>query len=338
MTGVKMLVAILLLAASVFAGFAEDIKSEFSDEFDTWTKLYRKEYDSIEEKIMRFTVWLNNLRYVNQHNLEYSLKKHSYRLALNEQSDMSINEVRSTMNGYMMSRPRNITSVERFHPSHYPQVPQSVDWREKGYVTEVKNQGQCGSCWSFSTTGSLEGQHFAKTGKLIDLSEQNLIDCSGDYGNMGCNGGLMDYAFQYIKDNQGIDTESSYPYEAEDDTCRFKLRNVGATDQGFVDVMSGDEEALLQAVAQVGPISVAIDASHMSFQMYSEGVYDEPYCSSDQLDHGVLVVGYGSEDGQDYWIVKNSWGASWGEKGYIRMARNKNNQCGIATSASYPKV
>ncbi|XP_071222724.1 cathepsin L.1 isoform X2 [Salvelinus alpinus] len=158
---------------------------------------------------------------------------------------------------------------------------------------------------------------------------------------MGCMGGLMDQAFEYIKSLApgGVDTEDSYPYQAEDKTCRYKPDSVGATCSGFVDVTSGDEKALQQAVATVGPVSVAIDAAHSSFQLYDSGVYDELECSSDDLDHGVLAVGYGtSDDGQDYWLVKNSWGLGWGDKGYIMMSRNKHNQCGIATASSYPLV
>lgn len=149
----------------------------------------------------------------------------------------------------------------------------------------------------------------------------------------------MDNAFKYIKDNRGIDTERAYPYEAEDDQCRYKPDQSGATDSGFVDLPEGDEKKLMKAVATVGPVSVAIDASHESFQFYSQDVYYEPECSSTQLDHGVLVVGYGTdESGNDYWLVKNSWGESWGDKGYIKMARNRDNNCGIASSASYPLV
>jgi len=211
-----------------------------------------------------------------------------------------------------------------------------VDWVSKGAVTGIKNQGQCGSCWSFSTTGSVEGAHFLSTGKLVSLSEQNLVDCSTSEGNDGCNGGLMDYAFQYIIKNHGIDTEASYSYTATGpNACHFKAADVGATITSYTDVASGNEAALATAVDKQ-PVSVAIDASHTSFQLYSSGVYYEPSCSTSQLDHGVLAVGYGTDGSSDFWYVKNSWGTSWGIKGYIWMSRNRNNNCGIATAASYP--
>lgn len=172
--------------------------------------------------------------------------------------------------------------------------------------------------------GALEGQHFRSTGVLVSLSEQNLIDCSGKYGNDGCNGGSMIKSFQYIKENDGIDTEKSYPYQAYDSTCKYNPKEIGATDRGFSIIDSGSETGLTAALSSVGPISVAIDAGHRSFQFYSKGIYYEPACSSENLDHGVLAVGYGTdENGNDYYIIKNSWGTEWGDDGYIKMARNR---------------
>lgn len=325
---------ILLVAfAGIAAGFS------FRDEFENYKKMFKRVYQTEEEEWKRFAIWMNNIRLVNNNNIREAVGSSSFSMTINQFSDMTPHEVKRERNGYL-NVPRNTTApVFTSSKKIQANLPDEVDWRKHGYVTEVKDQGQCGSCWSFSTTGALEGQHFAKTGELPDLSEQQLVDCSRSYGNNGCNGGLMDYGFQYIKDNNGIDSESSYPYEAIDEgSCSFKPRSVEATDKGYKDVASEDEDALKEAVANVGPVSVAIDASHPTFQMYNGGVYDEPECSQEQLDHGVLVVGYGTENGKDYWLVKNSWGPSWGDEGYIKMARNKNNQCGIATAASYPLV
>ena len=240
--------------------------------------------------------------------------------------------------GFNMSM-KSTVILSRYYQATTEKIPDSVDWRTQGYVTAVKNQGECGGCWAFSAVASLEGQHFKAAGKLVALSEQNLIDCSRAQGNEGCEGGLIDQGFQYIINNKGIDTEASYPYNGIDQTCSFKTANIGATCSGLIDIPSGNEDDLTKAVASVGPISVAIDASHVSFQFYSSGIYFEPECSSTELDHSPTVVGYGSlGSGQDYYILKNSWGTLWGDQGYILMSRNKNNNCGIATMASYPIV
>jgi len=306
-------------------------------EWEQFKAAHGKTYRSQEEENYRMGVFFSNKQNIDEHNRKYETGAVSYHMKMNRFGDLLTHEFAAMVNGYNQTlRGRHTYRATFVKPEG--EVAESVDWRQKGAVTPVKDQAQCGSCWAFSTTGSLEGQTFLKKGKLVSLSEQNLVDCSGEYGNMGCNGGLMDYAFQYIKENGGIDTESSYPYEAYDDNCRFNKANVGATDAGFTDIPQGDEDALKAAVATVGPISVAIDAGHMSFQFYSGGVYEESSCSSSMLDHGVLAVGYGSENGKDYWLVKNSWGTSWGSEGYIKMTRNKNNQCGIASSASYPNV
>jgi len=218
--------------------------------------------------------------------------------------------------------------------------PTSLDWRTKGAVTPVKDQGQCGSCWSFSTTGTLEGANFLKYGTLTSLSEQNLIDCSGTCCyNTGCDGGRVDWAIEYVVQNKGIDTEASYPYTAQDGSCNFQPGNVGGNISHCITLPTGDENALMAAVAQFGPVGVAISVND-AFANYKSGVYSDDSCpnGADQLDHAVLVVGYGtdSSSNQDYWIVKNSWGASWGNQGYIWMRRNYNNMCGIATDAVYP--
>ncbi|GAB1599398.1 cathepsin L1-like [Argonauta hians] len=331
----KCLIAVLVLVA---CATAVPMSDNFLDEsWQTYMKVFNKKYDGVEAEFVRRVIWEKNLQYVTKHNIEADLGIHTYWLGMNEYADLENKEFVQLMNNLI---PRNLTTYKpklTFANDNTEGLPATVDWRDKGFVTEVKNQAQCGSCWAFSTTGSLEGQTFKKTGKLVSLSEQNLVDCSQSYGNNGCEGGLMDNAFQYIK-KFGIDSEESYPYEGKDLKCRYKKSDVVASDNGYVDVKSGSESSLQQAVATIGPISVAIDAGHLSFQLYRHGVYKENSCSPTQLDHGVLAVGYGTDNGKDYWLVKNSWGGSWGLKGYIKMARNHKNMCGIATQASYPTL
>lgn len=347
----RYLFGVAILASMVVASVAiVTYRDVLNEEWNEFKAKYNKTYADKSEDNYRFKLFLENKHKIAKHNKRFADGLHSYTLGLNKYSDMSHQEFVRTMNGY---RPQLRTPQSRFtHPLVYhdseefkgsPPVdlPKSVDWRQHGYVTPVKDQGHCGSCWAFSSTGALEGQHFKKTGDLISLSEQNLVDCSKKYGNMGCDGGLMANAFKYIRDNHGLDTENSYPYEAHDDKCRFKNRTVGADDKGFVEIPSGDERRLMQAIANKGPVSVAIDASQESFRQYDGGVYDEPNCGNQEenLDHGVLVVGYGSDPVHgDYYLVKNSWSETWGQSGYIKMARNRDNQCGIATSAVYPVV
>ena len=202
-------------------------------------------------------------------------------------------------------------------------LPASVDWRAKGAVTPVKNQGGCGSCWAFSATGACESLAFIAGRGLPSFSEQQLVDCSGSYGNYGCGGGLMDNAFRYVRD-VGLTTETAYGYTGIDQTCKANCGYFHIS--SYNDVPAANDPQLAAAIAQQ-PVSVAVDASN--FQFYSSGIFPAYYCSN-SLNHGILGVGYTSA----YWIVKNSWGIGWGEQGYIRMARG--NTCGILNMASYP--
>ncbi|XP_017106640.2 cathepsin L1 [Drosophila bipectinata] len=330
-----------LLAVAQAVSFADVVK----EEWHTFKLEHRKNYQDETEERFRLKIFNENKHKIAKHNQLWASGKVSYKLAVNKYADMLHHEFRQTMNGFNYTLHKQLRAADEsfkgvtfISPEHVT-LPKTVDWRDKGAVTGVKDQGHCGSCWAFSSTGAVEGQHYRKSGTLVSLSEQNLVDCSTKYGNNGCNGGLMDNAFRYIKDNGGIDTEKSYPYEAIDDSCHFSKDSIGATDRGFVDIPQGNEKKLAEAVATIGPVSVAIDASHESFQFYSEGVYVEPACDAENLDHGVLVVGFGTdESGQDYWLVKNSWGTTWGDKGFIKMLRNKDNQCGIASASSYPLV
>jgi len=254
----------------------------------------------------------------------------SWKMGINQFADLSPAEFKT----YLGLKPRDNSYIRSKNVPVFANVPVSndIDWTTKNAVTPVKDQAQCGSCWAFSTTGSMEGAVAVATGRLTSLSEQQLVDCAGSSGNQGCNGGLMDDAFQWIIDHRGLGSEASYPYTARDGTCK-DVTSV-STISKFADVQQGSEDALMQAL-NMQPVSIAIEADQSSFQMYKSGVFSGT-CGQ-QLDHGVLLVGAGTDAGQDYWRVKNSWGAGWGDNGYIRMIRNK-NQCGLANMASYPVV
>ncbi|XP_015248672.1 PREDICTED: cathepsin L1-like isoform X1 [Cyprinodon variegatus] len=313
---------------------------QLDEPWELWKSTYNKTYDQKEE-IFRRMVWEKNLKKIQFHNLEHSMGKHSHRQGMNQFGDMTNEEFVQAMNSY---QPQTEGKLKKslFVKPNFLEVPNAVDWREKGYVTHVKNQGHCGSCWAFGAIGSLEGQQFRKTGRLVSLSEQNLMDCSRPQGNRGCDGGWMDMAFQYVKSNGGLDSEESYPYVGKDQICQYDPRYNSVNVTGIIDISRGSERSLMEAVAAVGPVSVTIDASQSSFQFYQSGIYYEKLCSTSKHNHGVVVVGYGFQKTHDsvenYWIVKNSWGSRWGNNGYIYMAKDKKNNCGIASHASYPLV
>ncbi|CAF3842821.1 unnamed protein product [Rotaria sordida] len=316
------------------------ISSTLSSLEESWTlfkRIYNKQYNSIDDEQARRSIWEKNVEMIQRHNLEADLGIHTYTMKVNQFADLTFEEFVKKMNTLKINDQKR--ENKKFSIPSNIVLPSSVDWRTKGYVTPVKNQGHCSSCWAFSTTGSLEGQHAKISRNLVSLSEQQLVDCSTKYGNDGCEGGLIDPSFQYIKDNNGIDSEDSYPYEAKDSNCRFNIKNVVTNVTDFVDIKSQSEIDLKYALATIGPIAVAIDANHDSFRFYSSGVYSEATCSTTLLDFSLLSVGYDTtKDNLDYYILKNQWTAEWGNQGYVWMSRHKNNQCGIATMASYPLV
>jgi len=322
--------ALLIMIGLAFARPHHDV--QYRNAFTNWMVKHQKTYSNNEFQ-NKYEVFKKNMDFIQEWNKQNS----GTVLGLNVHADLSSEEYSSLYLGTKFDASKLLATRKHQNKKTFGTNPSSIDWTTQGAVTPVKNQGQCGSCWSFSASGSTEGAHKIATGDLVSLSEQQLIDCSSSYGNEGCNGGLMTNAFKYIIANGGLDTEASYPYTGEAGKCKFNPKTVGATLSSYVTVESGSESALEDQIVK-GPVSVAIDASSQSFQLYDSGVYYDKECSSTQLDHGVLVVGYGTDNGSEYYLVKNSWGEDWGLNGYIMMARNKDNMCGIATMASQPVV
>jgi len=322
---------IIILALFAVSAIVALSDKEYQDAFLSFSRKFSKTYHH-DEFQNRYQIFRKNLNFIN----DFNAKNDEMTLAVNQFADLTHPEFKR----YLGLKKTQIKATNVVENVDISAIPTSYDWVSKGAVTPIKNQGDCGSCWSFSTTGSVEGCHFLIGNPLVALSEQNLMDCSTAQGNEGCDGGLMTDAMNYIISNKGIDTEASYPYTAEDGTsCNYNPANSGSTLSSYVNVVQGSETDLL-AKAAMGPTSVAIDASQDTFQFYSSGVYYSTTCSSTQLDHGVLVVGWGVESNNtqtpDYWMVKNSWGTDWGMNGFIWMARNMNNNCGIATMATLP--
>eukprot|EP00934_Nitzschia_sp_Nitz4_P008302 Nitzschia sp. Nitz4//scaffold20_size174350//115706//117351//NITZ4_002115-RA/size174350-augustus-gene-0.54-mRNA-1//-1//CDS//3329541848//8292//frame0 len=320
--------------------------------FKEWSVTHEKEYESDEHFKERMSVWMNNNKRIEEHNAQ--VPEPSYLLGHNEYSDMTQEEFAqhfklgrySNVDAAKMAQAAMSSNSQTMDTRHLQMTdrPEEVNWVGLGGVTPVKNQGSCGSCWAFSTTGALEGAKFVRTGELVALSEQNLLDC--DHQDLGCNGGLMDNAFKFDEKTGGLCSEADYPYMAKQGTvcnptnCTDVPGTIVST---FYDVPTGDADALMAAIS-MQPISIAVQADQFAFQFYKTGVLTDESCGErGEIDHGVLAAGYGtdSETGEPYWLVKNSWGATWGENGYIRMSRNSTNEwgmCAILKMASYPEV
>ena len=303
---------------------------------------FNKKYESELDLLNRFRIFRENLHTIISHNLDNT---QNFTMAVNQFTDLTQDEFKENYigNGYGGLYKEVGSYGCKTFTSSASGVPTSLDWRVKGAVTSVKDQGQCGSCWSFSSTGAVEGAWAIFKGTLVDLSEQELVDCATglSYGSHGCNGGQMEGAFKFVIEN-GQCSNSEYPYTSGTTKTGGTCKKCSAVAQmnTCYDVKPNDQISLKGAVAQQ-PVAVAISADTKLFQSYSSGVITSSSCYT-SLDHGVLVVGYGTENGQDYWLVKNSWSSSWGENGYVKIARSSSNNdpgiCGIAMDPSFPSV
>merc|ERR1712195_398922 len=332
----RVLFCLASVSLAVYAAPTSELSvSEYEYLFKAFQTDHAKTYAE-HETPAKFRVFRDNVDFINDHNKNHA-DSLGYTVGVNQFADMTKTEYKRTMLGYnALRKPTNLVTEKLDETA----APASVDWTTKGAVTPVKNQGSCGSCWAFSTTGSIEGANFIANGNLVSLSEQQLVDCAGSFGNQGCNGGLMDDGFKYVEAS-GLETEASYAYKGADGTCNSAKQsahdgiNPGVV-TSFTDVPTNSESQLAAAVSK-GPVSVAIEADQSGFQFYKSGVFSGT-CGT-QLDHGVLAVGFGSDGGKNYWKVKNSWGSTWGNNGYIQLAKGiskSSGQCGIAMQPSYP--
>ncbi|TDH08206.1 hypothetical protein EPR50_G00094890 [Perca flavescens] len=317
---------------------ASDSDEVVQTEWEVWKSSYGVAYEEMDD-MQRRAIWEENKHMIENNNQGFFMGMRPFTMAMNKYGDLTRNEYKvlqgAAIDSQFVKRGKTV-SGRKLRINAKKLDAAIVDYRNMGYVTEVKDQGYCGSCWAFSTTGAIEGQIYKRTGQLVSLSEQNLVDCSRSYGTYGCSGAWMGNAYDYVVNN-GLQSTNTYPYTSVDtQPCYYDSRLAVAHIKDYRFLPKGDEQALADAVATIGPITVALDADHSSFLFYSSGIYDEPACNSNNLSHAVLLVGYGSEGGQDYWIIKNSWGSSWGEGGYMRMVRDGRNACGIASYALYP--
>jgi len=330
-----------LLVATALA-ISESISQQ---KFDDFVKRYNKHEEYGSDAIAwesRYEIFKANLLKIEAHNA----KNLSWTMGVNQFADLTEDEFADFLERSSGYHSKEFREARRNRKKNYTDLAacsvSSLDWTQRGVVTPVKNQGNCGSCWAFSTTGAVEGAVAVATGRLVSLSEQELVDCGSETRNNGCNGGLMDYGFQYVMNHRGLCTENDYPYTAQ--TQKYYCNSRRSSCEGEAGRISSyadvrQSESSLQSAVCNGPVSVAIEADKMVFQLYNGGVLTGD-CGSD-LDHGVLAVGFGSDGSYDYWKVKNSWGSSWGEQGYVRIQRNSGKyagECGILESASYPIV
>nr|AWU67389.1 putative cathepsin L [Crangon crangon] len=327
-----------------------------NNQWNQFKLAHEKLYSNVKEELYRKSIFEHNQKYVEEHNERFRQGLVTFNLKMNKYGDMTSDEFLTQMTGLNQMRKdssdapgskspeENLSDSvnwrekgqQNMNPGElYSSLPlrngsDSVDWREKGAVTPVKNQGMMGWSCVYSTVGSLEGVWFVKNGTLFDMSEQQVIDCSSQY--------FCEQIYEDIKTIGGMDSEDSYPMQYGQEECQFDPEGVVATVTGYKSIPFGDEEIQAKVVRDIGPINVLIDASNLSFQLYYSGIYYDPNCNPLAVNHALVAVGYGTQGDNDYWILKNSWGSSWGESGFMRIMRNKNNHCGVASQSFYPTV
>ncbi|KAG5676132.1 hypothetical protein PVAND_005983 [Polypedilum vanderplanki] len=332
-----MYLGILVLFTNLINSYIDNHES-----IELWMKFkvdYNRSYETTREEEIRKEIFMDNLRKMLSHNLKQSAGLYSFKFGINQFSDMTFEEflkINTEPGSRDKSLEQNFNAIVIHDLTSDPSNYTSFDWRDHGAVTSIKNQGyKCGSCYAFASIAAIESHIFLKTGKLLDLSEQEIVDCAQGYFTAGCYGGYEIGALNYIQNNGDITFEESYPYKGIQEKC---LRSVNGTDLSKIKITikqisqppRENEEELKNALVKYGPIIISIDHLHESFMRYSSGVYHESDCKK-QFSHAALLVGYGSENGKDYWLVKNSFGTTWGENGYFRIARNRKNNCEIAT-------
>jgi C1A family cysteine protease len=317
------------------------IGTVLADDWEDFKKQHKKAYNSSDEEAHRKGIFQKTADFIKKHN---SNPNKSFSVGHYHFSDKTVEEVKASMMGANV--PQGRMEVDELFDERGVTAAAAIDWRNQSAVNPIKDQGQCGSCWAFSTIAALEGQYAIKTKSLSSFSEQQLVDCSGNFGNFGCNGGWPHDAFTYLNSTKGAQTETTYPYVLNDYTappaqaCAYNSALAAVRVTGYVSITQGSEAALQAAVSSVGPLSICVDANVQTFMSYTSGIYNDPNCSSNPMsvDHCVAVVGYGTQGSQQYWIVRNQWNTWWGESGYIRIARNAGNVCGVANYATYPTI
>jgi cathepsin L len=307
-------------------------------------------FASPTEESSRESIFWNNMRKILSHNFNFRRGRTSFKLGINQFAHMTFDEISRNFSPSPAERARQTKSAQgtRFIPKtvysdnsmNLRHLPESFDWRDRGVVTKVKNQFLCGACYAMATLAALESHHLLATGENVSLSVQEIVDCAGDYQTFGCRGGMDFRTIDFVKDRRGISSEAVYPFTGQVGRCRAaEFEKVAIDVKGYGMIPKGkDPTYLKKALIKLGPILVPVDSDLETFKRYSSGIFFDENCKVSQLNHLVLLVGYGHENGEEFWIVKNSYGEFWGEKGFMRIAMNRSNDCGVTKEPIYPII